>query len=127
MDILDMVYHALISDDYIKEQAFDRIKFFEYPETGEVTAPFIIIDPVEPLDPSNFADNSWLKYDCFIQIDVWTPVRVTTNTLADKIRDVLWERFGLKQKSGPQEYEDGVFRDARRYTGTIYRNDLDSL
>lgn len=122
-----MVYQVLITDDYIKEKAFNRIKFFEYPETGEVTVPFIIIEPVNSLDPSEFADNNWLAYDCNLQIEVWSPERVITNTLADKIRDVLWERIGLKQNSGPQEYENGVFRDARRYTGTIYRSDLDSL
>lgn len=127
MDVLDLVYQALIADEYIKNQAFGRIKYYEYPETGEVTVPFIIIDPIDPPNPSDFADNKWLKYDCHLQIDVWSPKRVTSNTIADKIRDVMWERFGFSQKRGPQEYDDGVFRDARRYTGTIYRDDLDGL
>lgn len=127
MDILATVYEALIADDYIKQQALGRIKYYEYPESGEVNAPFIIIDPINAPEPDDFADDTWLTYDCLFQIDVWTKNRTVTNTLAEKVRDVMWYRFGFKQQSGPQEYDQGVFRDARRYRGKIYRNDLEDL
>ncbi|MED3650609.1 hypothetical protein [Heyndrickxia sporothermodurans] len=127
MDILTMIYNALIADPYIKEQAYGRIKYYEYPETGDVKAPFIIIDPIDAPNPSDFADNTWLTYDCLFQIEVWSPNRIVTNSIADKVRDVMWKEFGLKQKSGPQEFDKGVFRDARRYEGKIYREDVDGL
>lgn len=127
MDVLDMIYQVMIADAYIKEKAFNRIKYYEYPETGAVNAPFIIIDPIDAPNPSDFADNTWLKYDCLFQIDVWTPNRIVTSTIADKIRDILWNEFGFVQKSGPQDFDAGIFRDARRYRGTIYRNDIDNL
>ncbi|MEK5524141.1 hypothetical protein [Heyndrickxia sp. FSL W8-0423] len=127
MDILSLIYNALIADQYIKDQAYGRIKYYEYPETGDVKAPFIIIDLLDAPSPSDFADDTWLSYDCLFQIEVWSPNRVVTNTIADKIRNVMWNQFGFKQQSGPQEYKEGVFRDARRYRGTIYRNDLDGL
>ncbi|WP_207767833.1 hypothetical protein [Heyndrickxia camelliae] len=127
MDVLQLIYNALIADAYIKKQAYGRIKYYEYPETGDVTAPYIIIDPIDSPNPSDFADNTWLKYDCLFQIDVWSPNRITTYTIADKIRDVMWNQFGFAQKSGPQEYDTGIYRDARRYKGKIYRDDLDGL
>lgn len=124
MDVLNLIYNALIADEYIKEQAYRRIKYFEYPETGDITAPFIIIDPINAPDPSDFADDTWLTIDCLLQIEVWSKNRIVTNTIADKVRDVMWAQLGFKQQSGPQEYDEGVFRDARRYRGKIYRDDL---
>ena len=38
MDVLGMIYDALMADPSIKEKANGRIKFYEFPETGEVTA-----------------------------------------------------------------------------------------
>ncbi|MGM8215175.1 DUF3168 domain-containing protein [Bacillaceae bacterium W0354] len=127
MDILNEVYQALIADDYIKEQALGRIKYYEYPATGDVDNPRIIIDPIDTPTPSDYADNTWVKLDFLIQIDVWTRNRLLTDTLADKVRDVMWERFGFVQKAGPKEYESGVYRDARRYRGTLYREDFQNL
>lgn len=127
MDVLDLVYQALIADEYINEKVFNRIKFYEYPETGDVTGPHIIMELVDSPNPSNFADNKWLTYNCYLQIEVWSPNRKITNQIADKVRDVLWDSFGFVQKRGPQEYDEGVFRDARRYEGTIYRDDLDGV
>ncbi|WP_051405042.1 tail completion protein gp17 [Bacillus cihuensis] len=127
MDILSLIYNALIADEYIRTQALERIKYYEYPETGNVTAPYIVIDPIDAPDPSDYADDTWLTYDCLFQIEVWSRNRTDTNTVADKIRDVMWKQFGFKQQTGPQEYDDGIFRDARRYRGKIYRDVVDSL
>lgn len=127
MDVLSLIYNTLITDPYIKDQAYGRIKYYEYPETGDVTEPFIIIDPIDAPDPSDYADDTWLTYECLLQIEVWTRNRIVTNIIADKVRDVMWKQFGFKQQSGPQEYDEGIFRDARRYRGKIYRDDLDGL
>ncbi|WP_121603779.1 DUF3168 domain-containing protein [Virgibacillus sp. Bac332] len=129
MDILDKIYKSLIADDYIKDQALGRIKYYEYPETGDVTKPFIVIDPINTPDPSDYGSNKWMKYDYLIQIDVWSLNRKITDAIADKVRDIMWDVFGFSQKPGPKEYDKdtGVFRDARRYRGALYRDDLDSL
>lgn len=127
MDILEKVYESLIADDYIKEQALGRVKYYEYPATGDVDNPYIVIDPIDAPTPSDYADDNWTKYDCLLQVDVWTRNRKITGSIADQIRDVMWNVFGFAQKSGPNEYDEGIYRDARRYRGTIYRDDFDSL
>lgn len=127
MDILSIIYGHLMSNDYVKEQAFNRIKYYEYPETGNVDNPFIILDPLDDGQPINFADNTWTKLDFLIQVDVWTPNRLTTLYLSNTIRDVMWSELGFKQIKGPSEYDEGVFRKADRYSGTLYREEFDSL
>ena len=127
MDILTEVYNALVADDYIKEQALDRIKFYEYPATGDVINPHIVIDLIEPPTPTLYADNEWMRVDSLLQIDVWTRDRRLTDQIADKIRDIMWKKFGFAQRPGPKEYDEGVYRDARRYRGTLYREDFDSI
>lgn len=129
MDILSLTYNVLIADDYIRDQAGndDRIKYFKYPETGNVDNPYIVITPIDAPTPKDFADNTWLTFDCLIQIDVWSPQRTLTNGIADRIRDALWERLGLQMTPGPQEYDKNIYSDARRYRGTLYREDFDSI
>ncbi|UOQ85692.1 DUF3168 domain-containing protein [Gracilibacillus salinarum] len=127
MDILDMVYKALIADAYIYDQAFGRIKFYEYPETGDVDNPYIVIDPIDTPTPSQYADDQWTKLDFLLQIDVWSRDRKLTEEISDKIRDVIWKTFRFAQRAGPKEYDQGVFRDARRYRGSLYREDLNNL
>lgn len=124
--MLDEIYQALIADPYIAEQAAGRIKYYEYPATGDVTAPHIVIDPIDVPRPGDFADDTWLTDDYLFQIDVWTRSRKTTEQIALRIRFVMWE-LGFMQSGGLQEYDEGIFRDARRYHAKKYRDDLDSL
>ncbi|SNT42349.1 hypothetical protein SAMN05444672_12236 [Bacillus sp. OK838] len=129
MDVLGMIYNALIADPYIKEKAAGRIKFYEFPETSSVTmAPNIIIDPLDVPLPKDFADDKWLTYDCLFQIEVWSKNRMVTNELSGRIRNVMWN-FGFSQGTGVDEWDEdaGVFRDARRYRGKLYRDDVDTL
>jgi hypothetical protein len=128
MDVLGMIYDALMANPSIKKTVDERIKFYEFPETGEVTAPFIIIDPLDVPTPQDFADNTWLTYDCLFQIDVWSKKRTTTRELSGQIRDVMWN-LGFSQGSGVDEWDKstGIFRDARRYRGKLYRVDLDTI
>ncbi|MFF2457622.1 DUF3168 domain-containing protein [Peribacillus simplex] len=128
MDVLGMIYDVLMADPSIKETANGSIKFYEFPETGEVKAPFIIIDPLDVPIPQDFADNTWLTHDCLLQIDVWSKKRTTTRELSGQIRQVMWN-VGFSQGSGVDEWDKGtgIFRDARRYRGKLYRDDLDTL
>ncbi|MCY9003280.1 hypothetical protein [Peribacillus frigoritolerans] len=129
MDFLGMIYNTLIADSYIKEKAAGRIKFYGFPETSSVTsAPNIIIDPLDVPLPIDFADDTWLTYDCLFQIEVWSKNRMATNELSGHIRNVMWN-FGFSQGTGVDEWDEdtGIFRDARRYRGKLYRDDLDTI
>lgn len=126
--MLDKIYKSLVADDYIKDQTMGRIKYYKYPATGDVDKPYIIIDPLDVPLPKDFADNKWLTDDFLYQIEVWSNDRITTEKLAGKIRQVLWN-IGFNQGSGVDEWDEdvGIFRNARRYRGKAYRDDLDSL
>lgn len=45
MDILNKIYQGLTSDALILEKVEERIKYYKYPETGDVSKPYIIIYP----------------------------------------------------------------------------------
>ncbi|WP_350300598.1 hypothetical protein [Peribacillus frigoritolerans] len=129
MDVLGMVYNQLIADPFIMEKAAGRIKFYDFPETSSVTmAPNIIIDPLDVPLPKDFADDTWLTYDCLYQIEVWSKNRTATRELSEQISKVMWE-FGFHQRPGVDEWDEdtGIYRDARRYRGKLYREDLDTL
>ncbi|MGG3383079.1 DUF3168 domain-containing protein [Heyndrickxia faecalis] len=125
MDFLSMIYNALMDDEYISSTTGGRIKYYEFPETGDVTAPYIIIDPLDVPLPKNFADNTWLTWDCLYQVEVWSKSRATTRDLSERVSKVLW-RSGFSQGSGVDEWDKdtGIFRNARRYSGVFYRNDI---
>lgn len=120
MDILDKVYEVLKGD-------VDNIKFYEYPEVSEVDDPKVVIDPLDSPMPADYADDEWLTLDFQLQIDVWSRNRKDTENIADKIRNLMWDKLRFHQNSGPKGYDSGVFRDARRYRGKLYRDDFDSL
>lgn len=131
MDVLDIVYQKLIKDDFIRLQTLIeddeyRIKYYEYPETGGVEKPFIIIDPLDTPMPDDFADNIPLTVDFLIQIDVWSLNRLDTLHLANKISEVLTEHLGCGEIPGPNEYDKdtGIFRIGKRYRGKMYRENI---
>lgn len=126
MDIEMIIYNALIADSYIVEQASGRIKFYEYPESDNVDNPFIIIDPLDVLTPSDLADDTWLTYDCLYQIEVWTKSRAITKKLGEKVHQAMWN-LGFRQNGGISEYENSIFRDARRFRGKLYREDFEEI
>lgn len=110
------IYNALIAADKIKPYK-NNIKFYEYPATGDVDNPYIVIDPLDAPMPSVYADNDWLADDYMYQIDVWSCDMQTTKDLANCIRKVLSD-VGVRQYGGGgDEYDEGIYRDARRYRG----------
>lgn len=127
--MLEIVYQALIDDDYIKSKADRNIKYYEYPKVDEIDNPKIIIDPLDGSIPKDFADNTWTTLDFQLQIDVWSKSRQDTQNLADKIRSIMWNELGFHQNDGTNEYDSDteIFRNARRYRGKLYREDFDSL
>ncbi|MEK4922388.1 DUF3168 domain-containing protein [Cytobacillus sp. FSL R5-0569] len=126
MEILDKVYRHLIEDDFIITHVKGRIKFYEYPETGDVTNPFIVLQPLDVPTPSTLADNTYLSYDFLLQVEVWSKDRKQTEQIAKRVGNILWD-IGFIQNGGINEYDEKIYRDARRYRGNLYRDDLDTI
>jgi len=124
LDILTKIYEALIADQEIASQAAGKIKFYEFPDSMTMDiGPYIIIEPMDVLLPRDFADDQYLKYDVFIAIETWSKSRGLTKNIADKIEAILWN-LGLVQNGGLDEYDEGIFRDVRRYRGKFYRDEI---
>jgi Protein of unknown function (DUF3168) len=119
------VHEALKTSPLIQQKVGNRIKFYEYPPTANMQGVYIVIDPVEPPRPGDYADNQWLTDEYFYQIDVWSKKLDDTQSVAKEVRQVMWEVLGFAQDSaGPDEFDKdtGIYRDARRYRGKEYVN-----
>ncbi|UII58118.1 hypothetical protein LS684_21080 (plasmid) [Cytobacillus spongiae] len=123
--MIQKVHEAFINDSMINSMTNGRIKFYTYPESGDVTGPYIIIDPLITPKPGDYADNKWLTKEYLYQIEVWSKSKDDTESLAEQIQLVLWNKIGYANTgSGMDEYDKelGIFRDARRYRGKEYVN-----
>lgn len=133
MDILENVYEILAADPFIQTEVQDRIKFYKYPENGDMDKPIIVLEEVVPPDPDDYADNNWLTEDFFLHIEVWVKGkggRKKRDQLAKRVRDLMWSKLGFAQVGAmPPEWDKDykIYRDARRYRGKLYRDDLDAL
>lgn len=125
-DFLTIIYNRLIKDPFIEEKAGGRIKYYEYPATGEVDGAYIILDPLDAPLPSDFADNNWLSHDYIFQVDVWSKDRQLTRQLSFKVAEALWESNFYQTGGSGDEWDrpTGIFRQYRRFRGKIYRKDL---
>ena len=113
------IYYKLIEDDLINEKVGNRIKFYEYPETEDVSGAYIVIDPIAPARPVKNADNKRIVYEYFYQIDVWSKSINDTKNVMKSISDVLWNIGFVENGSGIDEYDEetGIFRQAKRFIG----------
>lgn len=129
MDMMMIIYNAMMEDAYIKSQATGRIKFYEYPETGDVVNPYIVIDPLGPPLSADYADNVPLTDDYLYQIDVWTKNRAVKTELAKRVSKVMRSLgFGYFGGSADDyDKESGIYRDARRYRGKAYTEEFEAL
>lgn len=129
MDVCSLVYETLIQDSFVLDNAAGRIKYYKYPETGEVDEKvFIIIDPLDVPVPSDFGDNRWIAHDTLLQIEVWSKDRKLVKEVAERIQKMMWNfAAGFSQTGGRDEYDVGIFRDSRRYRGKIMDVDFFGL
>jgi hypothetical protein len=124
MDILKMIYDALIGDQEIADLAAGKIKFYEFPDSMKMDeGPYIIIEPLDVPTPSDFGDDLYLKYNVLISIETWSKNRSLTKSTSDKIESIMWD-LGLVLSSGIDEFDEGVFRIAKRYRGRLYRAEI---
>ncbi|MFD2637691.1 hypothetical protein [Piscibacillus salipiscarius] len=119
-------YEAFKVDPIIQEKVGQRIKFYKYPNTEDLEkGPFIIIDPLDPPLPSDYADNKWLTEDYLYQIEVWSFNKTDRDLVAKQIQQILWDQFNFGNYGGGVDEWDqdlNVYRDARRYRGKKYVN-----
>lgn len=131
-DGLDIVYNILKKDEVIKEHVSSeqdglRIKYFTYPETADMEGSWIVLESIINALPSNLADDTWVSYSYLLHIEVWSRKREDNLIIANRIRDLLWEKLKFKQNDSVDEYDLGIYRDARRYKGVLHRSDLDKI
>ncbi|MBD8589198.1 DUF3168 domain-containing protein [Peribacillus simplex] len=120
-DGLMVIYNQLISNEVIVSFCEDRIKFYEYPETGDTSKPFIVIDPLDVPVPTVYASNENHANEYLYQIDVESTNRLQVKEIQAEIKKEL-KKLGFGQlKDGLDEYfnETKRFVDARRYRGLI--------
>lgn len=129
MDPLMKLYTALMADAFIAEQANGRIKFYEYPETGDVSGPYIVLDPLGSPLADVYGDDNPIVEEYLIQIDVWTKNRALTRQIAKRVTEILRQNSFGYTGSGVDEYdkETGIFREARRYTGKLNTSEMGAV
>ena len=131
-DGLMLFYNLFKNDELIKkhctsEQDGLKVRFFEYPETADMSGNWIVLESIINELPSNFADNKWLTYDYLLHVEVWSRDRSKNRMLASHISNIVNEVYGFTQDDDIDEYDLGIYRDARRYKGTLYRSDLENI
>lgn len=125
-DVLTSIYEAFKANQIIWLHCENRIKYYDYPETGSITQPYIVIDPLDAPMQSDFADQEWLTYTYLIQIDIQSKKRLQTAEIAYEV-DKVMDSLGFRQYTGGADQYDsdtGIFRIAHTYRGTIYRQEI---
>ncbi|MFC0232751.1 hypothetical protein ACFFIF_01960 [Vagococcus entomophilus] len=129
-DKLSEVYDSLIRNEYISsttkitESDEYRIKFYEYPSTGDKAGPMITIRPLKAQNDAYHGSDKELSIQFWYQIDVEGTYRTTIKQIQSEIKKEM-KKMGFAQSDGGlDEYFSDTKRyvDARRYTGntTIY-------
>lgn len=131
-DGLQLVYDVLKVDDLIRNYCYSvrdglRIKFFEYPETADMTGNWIVLESIINELPSHLADDTWVTYEYLLHVEVWSRNRESNRMVARRVRDILKEEFNFIQNDSVDETDLGIYRDARRYKGVLHRSDLDNI
>ncbi|MFP7480196.1 DUF3168 domain-containing protein [Terribacillus saccharophilus] len=112
------IYNSLTADSLISTLVGERIKFYEYPPSGDVTGSWIVIDPIGPPLPTDYADDKPTAYEYLYQIDVWSKTDTEQKSIARQIGEVLRRELGAGQYgTGVDEWDKdlNIFRDGRRY------------
>jgi hypothetical protein len=111
------LYNALKTSDLITSKV-SEIKFFEFPDTDKVKGIHIIINPVTPPEPTDYADKTYTALEQIFQVDVWSLNYDDTASIAGEVTRVLYKELRAPQNDGmTPEYDSdtGIHRDARRY------------
>ena len=127
-DMMMEIYTALCADQLISENVTEeRIKFYEAPETLDVSKPFIIIDALSPQTSANFAANKVVSKQFSYQINVETPDRVLTKRISRSVSYIMRNLDFGQLNGGLDTYfkETKRYVDARRYRKNTRTHDTD--
>lgn len=124
-----LINEILRNDPVIRGYTFSeddglRIKFYEYPETADMSGSWIVIESIINGLPSNMADDTWVAHDYLMHVEVWSRSAQENKVIADRVSELLWENLRFLENDKTDEYDLGIYRDARRYRGSIERSDL---
>ncbi|EAC5134684.1 DUF3168 domain-containing protein [Listeria monocytogenes] len=123
IDILNIIYTTLSKNDIIHTTCEERIKYYDFPSTGNSNKTFLLIIPLDVPVPTNFSSNEAMWEDFLVQIDVQSDDRLTVKQIQEEVRKEM-KRIGFGQLAGGlDEYfpETGRFVDARKYSGLPYK------
>ncbi|EAF2033185.1 DUF3168 domain-containing protein [Listeria monocytogenes] len=123
IDILNIIYTTLSKNDIIHTTCEERIKYYDFPSTGDSNKTFLLIIPLDVPLPTNFSSNESTWEDFLVQIDVQSDNRLTAKQIQEEVRKEM-KRIGFGQLAGGlDEYfpETGRFVDARKYSGLPYK------
>ncbi|EIF6172070.1 TPA: DUF3168 domain-containing protein [Listeria monocytogenes] len=123
IDILNIIYTTLSKNDIIHTTCEERIKYYDFPSTGDSNKTFLLIIPLDVPVPTNFSSNEAMWEDFLVQIDVQSDDRLTVKQIQDEVRKEM-KQIGFGQLAGGlDEYfpETGRFVDARKYSGLPYK------
>lgn len=127
-DMMMEIYTALCADQLISENVTkDRIKFYEAPETLDVSKPFIVIDALSPQTSANFAANKVVSKQFSYQINVETPDRILTKRISRSVSYIMRSLDFCQLDGGLDTYfkETKRYVDARRYRKNTRTHDTD--
>ncbi|EAD6082622.1 DUF3168 domain-containing protein [Listeria monocytogenes] len=123
IDILNVIYTTLSKNDIIHTTCEERIKYYDFPSTGDSNKTFLLIIPLDVPVPTNFSSNEAVWEDFLVQIDVQSDNRLIVKQIQEEVRKEM-KRIGFGQLAGGlDEYfpETGRFVDARKYSGLPYK------
>ncbi|EPN8715644.1 DUF3168 domain-containing protein [Listeria monocytogenes] len=120
---MNIIYTTLSKNDIIHTTCEERIKYYDFPSTGDSNKTFLLIIPLDVPVPTNFSSNESTWEDFLVQIDVQSDNRLTAKQIQEEVRKEM-KRIGFGQLAGGlDEYfpETGRFVDARKYSGLPYK------
>ncbi|EAC4365487.1 DUF3168 domain-containing protein [Listeria monocytogenes] len=123
IDILNIIYTTLSKNDIIHTTCEERIKYYDFPSTGDSNKTFLLIIPLDVPVPTNFSSNEAMWEDFLVQIDVQSDNRLIVKQIQEEVRKEM-KQLGFGQLAGGlDEYfpETGRFVDARKYSGLPYK------
>lgn len=121
--MLTEIQEVLSKSTLIQQKVGKKLKAYVYPDLNNFEGVHIIIDPISPPIPSDYADNKVIAKEYFYQIEVWSKNFEDREIVAAEVETILTNELSFGQYgSGLDERDEdtGIFRDARRYIGKKY-------
>lgn len=108
-DMLMEIYNVLKTSTKINSA---RIKFYETPENMNLnSAPFIVISPLGPPEPSYYGSDDELAMEMTYQINVEATQRIKAKEVQLEVKKLL-KQLGFSQLQGGL---DTYFKETKRY------------